>query len=68
MAIWYILWPFVKIYDPLVYFVVILAYFSPFWYILPREIWQPCHRLAQQSHSNEFAARGRQGCQIFLGA
>jgi hypothetical protein len=22
-----------------------LAYFSPFWYLVPREIWQPCSYL-----------------------
>jgi hypothetical protein len=22
-----------------------LLYFSPFWYVLPRKIWQPCGRL-----------------------
>jgi hypothetical protein len=34
-AMWYILWPFgiVSSY---------LAYFSPFWYIEARNIWQPC--------------------------
>jgi hypothetical protein len=28
MTIWYILWPF--------------GIFFPFWYVVPRKIWQPC--------------------------
>jgi hypothetical protein len=35
MDIWSILRPFDIFYDN-------LAYFSPFWYIEPRKIWQPC--------------------------
>jgi hypothetical protein len=30
IAIWYILWTF--------------DIFSPFWYVVPRKIWQPCRR------------------------
>jgi hypothetical protein len=33
--IWYILWPF-GIISP------VLVYFSAFWYVAPRKIWQPC--------------------------
>jgi hypothetical protein len=32
MAIWYILWP----------FGIIFGDFFPFWYVVPRKIWQPC--------------------------
>jgi hypothetical protein len=34
--------PFGLFYSHLVYYVVILVYFSPFWYVVPRKIWQPC--------------------------
>jgi hypothetical protein len=29
-------------YGDSVYFVVTLVYFFPFWYVVPRKIWQPC--------------------------
>jgi hypothetical protein len=32
---WYILWPFGI-------FSTVLGYFHPFWYVMPRKIWQPC--------------------------
>jgi hypothetical protein len=35
MAIWYILWPFGIFYG-------YLLYISPFRYVVPRKIWQPC--------------------------
>jgi hypothetical protein len=38
MTIWYSLWPFGVFFGPLVNF-------SPFWYVAPRKIWQPCARL-----------------------
>jgi hypothetical protein len=41
MAIRSILLPFRMFYCHLVYFVVILVYISPFWYVVPRKIWQP---------------------------
>jgi hypothetical protein len=41
MIIWSIMRPLEIFYDHLVYFVVILVYFSPFWYFVPRKIWQP---------------------------
>jgi hypothetical protein len=64
VAIWYIfhgylvytLWLSVKFYDHLVYF-------SPFWYVVPIKIWQPCsnseefaqgRRFAVEIHSNQF--------------
>jgi hypothetical protein len=34
VAIWYILWPFGTLYG-------YLEYFPPFWYVVPRKIWQP---------------------------
>jgi hypothetical protein len=37
-AIWYILWPFDTFHGHLVYF-------SPFWYVVPWKIWQPCLRV-----------------------
>jgi hypothetical protein len=38
-----ILWSFGLFCGQLVYFMVIyVLYFSPFWYVLPRKIWQPC--------------------------
>jgi hypothetical protein len=40
MTIWYILLPIGKFYGHLVHFVVIW-YISPFWYFVPRKIWQP---------------------------
>jgi hypothetical protein len=48
MAIWNILWPFGIFCGHLVYFVTIwyisraFGTFSPFWYVIPRKIWQPC--------------------------
>jgi hypothetical protein len=45
MSTWYILWPFGIFYGHLVYFMVILVYFSRFGtYVVPRKIWQPCFR------------------------
>jgi hypothetical protein len=41
-AIWSILLPFGKVYSHSVYFVVILVIFFPFWYVVPRKIWQSC--------------------------
>jgi hypothetical protein len=35
---WVSLWPFGICYDHLLYI------FSPFWYVVPRKIWQPCLR------------------------
>jgi hypothetical protein len=46
---WYILWPFRLFYGLLVYFVDIwwilrlFGIFPPFWYVVPRKIWQPCN-------------------------
>jgi hypothetical protein len=46
--IWYILWTFGIFYGHLVYFMDIwyilstFGIFFPFWYFLPRKIWQPC--------------------------
>jgi hypothetical protein len=42
MAIWSIVLLFGIFYGHFVYFVVILAYFYAFWYVVPRKIWQPC--------------------------
>jgi hypothetical protein len=47
MVICYILWSFDIFFGHLLYFVVILLYvsrfgiFFPFWYVVPRKIWQP---------------------------
>jgi hypothetical protein len=41
-AIWSILRPFDIFYDHLLYFVVIWYIFPPVWYVVPRNIWQPC--------------------------
>jgi hypothetical protein len=42
MDTWSILWSFVIFYGHLVYVVRgNLEYFSPFWYFVPRKIWQP---------------------------
>jgi hypothetical protein len=59
MSIWSILCPFGLFYGHLVYFTAIgnilwpfgifcghLVYFSPFWYIVPKEIWQPWRQLS----------------------
>jgi hypothetical protein len=35
MTMWFILWPFGI-------FCCLWVYFVPFWYVLPRNIWQPC--------------------------
>jgi hypothetical protein len=40
IAILYILWPFGTFYGYLVYF-------SPFWYVVPRRIWQPWSRICK---------------------
>jgi hypothetical protein len=40
MDIWFIVQPFVIFHEHLVYFVVIW-YIFPFWYVVPRKIWQP---------------------------
>jgi hypothetical protein len=42
VAIWSILRPFVKILWQFGIFYGHLVYFSPFWYVVPRKIWQPC--------------------------
>jgi hypothetical protein len=47
MDIWSILWTIGLFYGHLVYFMDecicgSLVYFSPFWYVVPRKIWQPC--------------------------
>jgi hypothetical protein len=45
---WYILWPFGQFSGHFVYFMALklilwsFGIFSPFWYIVPRKIWQPC--------------------------
>jgi hypothetical protein len=39
--IWYILWTFGLFYGHLIHFVVISVYFSPFWFVVPRKLWQP---------------------------
>jgi hypothetical protein len=45
MAIRYILWPFGIFYGHWVYlWFIFVVYFSPFWNIVPRKIWQPCFR------------------------
>jgi hypothetical protein len=47
MVIWYILWSSGIFYGPLVYFMVIwyillpFGIFFPFWFVVPRKIWQP---------------------------
>jgi hypothetical protein len=52
-AVWYILWPFNIFYGCLVCF-------SPFWYFVPRKIWQHClprnwkHSNAAASHTLTF--------------
>jgi hypothetical protein len=42
--IWSILQPFGLLYGHWVNFVIIW-YFSPVWYVVPRKIWQPCCRM-----------------------
>jgi hypothetical protein len=37
MAMSYVLWPFGMVCS-------FLVYFSPFWYVVPRNIWQPCSK------------------------
>jgi hypothetical protein len=45
-AIGNILWPFSIVCDHLVYF-------PPFWYVVPRKIWQPCSkRCRPRRHKN----------------
>jgi hypothetical protein len=51
MAIWYILWPFGIFYGHLVYSV---AYFTPFWYVVQRKIWQPLSARAQEQFTVKF--------------
>jgi hypothetical protein len=40
-AIWYILLPFHIVCSRSVVFCGNVVYFSPFWYVAPRKIWQP---------------------------
>jgi hypothetical protein len=53
MVIWYILWSFGIFYGHLVYFMVIwyilwsFGIFFPFWYVVPRKIWQPVNKAAK---------------------
>jgi hypothetical protein len=54
MAIGNILWPF-GICIPIV---VICYIFSPFWYVVPREIWQPCLRVTCYNEANLAAKKG----------
>jgi hypothetical protein len=42
MAIWNIFWTFGIFYDHLVHLCVHLVHYFPFWYLVPRNIWQPC--------------------------
>jgi hypothetical protein len=57
---WYILWPFGicmnNVSWTLGLFCVNLVHFSPFWYIAPRKIWQPCSlaRFSLQSENKLF--------------
>jgi hypothetical protein len=39
---WYVLWPFWNYYGHWVDFVGVWFIFSTFWYIVSRQIWQPC--------------------------
>jgi hypothetical protein len=41
LATWFILLPFTEFYGHLVNVVVDWYIYSPFWYIVPRKIWQP---------------------------
>jgi hypothetical protein len=51
-TIWYILWAFGN-------FLVILAYSSPLWYIVPIKIWQPCFHGCSMAR---FSAAWRVSC------
>jgi hypothetical protein len=44
MAIWYIAWPFGIFNDHLInmYIFCTFGVLSPFWFTVPRKIWQPC--------------------------
>jgi hypothetical protein len=49
-----------------------LVYFSPFWFIVLRKIWQPCCKAFNLREtlfgfSKHVCASWRHGCQIFLG-
>jgi hypothetical protein len=47
----------------LVYFIILLVFFRPFWYVVPRKIWQPCDRIGQfKNASFHFPA---QSCALF---
>jgi hypothetical protein len=41
MAIWFILWPCGIFYGPFGIFYGHFVYFSSFWYVVSRKIWQP---------------------------
>jgi hypothetical protein len=41
MTFWSIIVPFRIFYCHMVHFLVILVYFFPYWYVVPRKIWQP---------------------------
>jgi hypothetical protein len=60
MTIWSILRPFGNISWPFGIFCGHLVYFSPFWYFVPRKIWQPCFRVQTMQKNlfleNRFAA------------
>jgi hypothetical protein len=52
MALWYILWQLVIVYG-------YSLYFFPFWYVVPRKIWQPCmHATNAHSDQSSFYQRG----------
>jgi hypothetical protein len=52
VVIWYILWSFGIFCGSLVHFMVILVVlFFPFWYVVPRKIWQPWTAFLQEPRS-----------------
>jgi hypothetical protein len=61
------LWSFGPFYDHLVYFVAIwynlwtFGIFFPFWYVVPRKIWQPCSELHPFFIASDLDVTGFQG-------
>jgi hypothetical protein len=53
MVIWSILRLFGVFCGHLVYF-MFLVYFLPYWYVVPRKIWQPCHSRGTRGQGEDY--------------
>jgi hypothetical protein len=66
MDTWSILLPFVIFYGHLVKFVVIWYKLFPFWYFVPRKIWQPCSnvRAKRQAGTGRWSENQENGIEM----